>query len=179
MSEARAVPERGHGRLAAVVRRLHRLGHVLVAADDPGAEDVRALLARHLAFNHEQSPPEDVHALDLEGQLDPAVAFFSARADGRLVAIGALKELDRHHAEVKSMHTVEAARRQGVARAMVDHLVAIARSRAYQQVSLETGASDAYAPARSLYASAGFVTCGPFGSYAASPNSEFMTLLLG
>ena len=112
-----------------------------------------ALLERHLAFTREVTPPEGVYALDVDGLLDPAVTFFSARIDAQLVAVGALKQLDDSHAELKSMHTIETARRQGVGRAMVDHLLAVAAERNYQRVSLETGV--AFAPARSLYEKVG------------------------
>jgi hypothetical protein len=63
---------------------------LLIAVDDPRAEDVHALLARHLAFAREVTPPEDVHALDIEGLVDPAVTFFSTRLDGELLVVGAL-----------------------------------------------------------------------------------------
>ena len=149
-----------------------------IAADDPRAEDVRALLERHLAFARGHSPPEDAHALDADGLADPDVTFFSYRADGHLLAVGALKRLDDGHAEVKSMHTIERARGRGIGRAMVEHLLAVARERGFRRVSLETGAMDAFAPARALYAGAGFEPCGPFGDYGPSRNSVFMTLPL-
>jgi putative acetyltransferase len=150
----------------------------VVAPDRPDAADVRALLDVHLAYNRRQSPPEDVHALDVEELLAGDVSFFSIRVDGALLGVGALKQLDPSHAELKSMHTVEAARGRGVGRAMLDHLVATARARGYRRVSLETGSMAAFAPARSLYASAGFGPCAPWGAYAPSPNSVFMTLEL-
>jgi putative acetyltransferase len=151
---------------------------LVIAPDDPRADDVRALLERHLEFAFEHTPPVDVHALDLDGLLEPGITFYSARRDRDLLAIGALKELDETHAELKSMHTAEAARGAGVARAMVDHLVGVARERGYQQVSVETGTMEAFAPARSLYRSAGFMPCGAFGTYRSSPNSAFLTLPL-
>jgi putative acetyltransferase len=152
---------------------------VRIAIDDPRAPDVQALLARHLAFAHQHTPAEGVHALALDGLVDPAVTVFSARRDGQLLAMGALRELDDTHAELKSMHTAEPARGQGIGRAMVEHLLGVARQRGYRRVSLETGSVDAFAPARSLYASAGFAPCRPFGDYQLSPTSAFMTLLLG
>ncbi len=155
------------------------MNSLVIAIDDPRAGDVRALLDLHLAFNNEHTPPQDVHALDLDGLLSPAVTFFSARQDRQLLAIGALKELDETHGELKSMHTVEAARGQGVGRAMVDHLVGVARDRGYRRVSLETGTMEAFGPARSLYVRSGFTPCEPFGGYEQSPNSAYMTLLLG
>lgn len=147
-----------------------------ISVDDPRAGDVRDLLERHLSFAHAHSPPEDVHALDEAGLLDPAVTFFSFRLGGELLAIGALKHLDADHAELKSMHTAEAARGRGIGTAMVAHLIGTARDRGYRRLSLETGSMQAFAAARSLYARTGFAPCGPFAAYEPSPESTFMTL---
>ena len=149
-----------------------------ISIDDPRAGDVRGLLERHLAFADLHTPPEDIHALGVDGLVEPAVTFFSLRLRGELLGVGALKELDASHAELKSMHTAEAVRGRGIGRAMLAHLIAAARERGYRRVSLETGAMPAFAPARTLYASAGFEPCGPFGDYGPSPNSVFMTLSL-
>jgi putative acetyltransferase len=149
-----------------------------ISIDDPRATDVRELLERHLAFAGSHSPPEDVHALEVDGLLDPAVTLFTFRLQGELLGVGALKQLDGRHAELKSMHTIEEARGRGIGRAMVDHLIGVARDRGFRRVSLETGSMPAFAPARSLYASAGFRRCGPFGDYSPSRNSTFMTLSL-
>jgi putative acetyltransferase len=149
-----------------------------ISVDDPRAGDVRELLERHLAFAHANTPPEDIHALGIDGLLEPAVTFFSFRRDGELLGVGALKQLDRHHAELKSMHTAQAARGRGIGRAMLGHLIGVARDRGCRRVSLETGSMDAFAPARSLYASAGFRPCGPFGDYPPGRNNTFMTLSL-
>ena len=146
--------------------------------DDPHAPDVRALLERHFAFNHQNSPPEDVHALDASELAGDDVTFFTIRDDGELLGMGALKQLDPTHAEVKSMHTTAAARGRGVARAMLVHLVEAARARGCTRVSLETGSQDAFAPARSLYRSVGFEPCGPFNGYWEGSTSVFLTLEL-
>jgi putative acetyltransferase len=149
-----------------------------ISIDDPRAEDVRDLLERHLAFANLHTPPEDVHALDVDRLVDPGVTFFSFRRGGELLGVGALKRLDDDHAELKSMHTAEAARGRGVGRAMTDHLIAVARDRGFRRVSIETGSMAAFAPARSLYAGAGFTPCEPFGDYNPSRNSICMTLWL-
>jgi putative acetyltransferase len=151
---------------------------LVIAVDDPRAADVADLLSTHLAFSYEVSPPEHVHALDIEGLLDPAVTFFSARHNGALVGVGALKQLDGVHAELKSMHTREAVRGQGVGRAMVRHLLAVAAGRGYRRVSLETGSTEEFRPAHRLYTRAGFVVCEPFGEYTVNPYSTCMTLEL-
>ena len=150
----------------------------LISTDDPLADDVRELLERHLAYAKATTAPEDVHALEVEALLDPSVTFFSFRADCELLGVAALQRLDGEHAEIKSMHTAEAARGQGIGRAMVDHLIGVARESGYRRVSIETGAGPAFAPARRLYASASFVPCGPFAGYGPSPASAYMTLSL-
>jgi putative acetyltransferase len=150
----------------------------VIDADDPRASDVRALLARHLAHARANTEPEEVYALDVDALAEPAVTFFSYREDGKLLGVAALKRLDDVHAEIKSMHTAAEARGKGVGRALLEHLLAVARASGYRRVSLETGAGPAFAAARSLYASAGFTPCPPFGGYAPSPNSACMTLTL-
>jgi len=152
---------------------------LVIEVDDPRADDVRSLLGRHLGFAHDESPPEHVHALPPDRLTDAGVTFFSARRDGRVVGVGALKELDPTHGEVKSMHTSASARGQGVARAMLSHLLEIAARRGYERVSLETGGTDAFVPARSLYLSFGFAPCAPFGEYTSNEFSVCMTLELG
>lgn len=151
---------------------------LVIAVEDPRADDIAALLSVHLAFAGEHSPPEDVHALDLDTLCLPAITFFTARRDGRLLGIGALKELDRTHAELKSMHTAAAARGQGIGAAMLARLLEVSRDRRYQRVSLETGTPAAFAPAQRLYAAAGFEVCSPFGDYTDSSYSLYMTLSL-
>ena len=150
-----------------------------ISVEDPRAADVLALLERHLTFALATTPPEHSFALDVDGLLDPAVTFYSCRVAGELLGIGAIKELGPGHGEIKSMHTAAAARGQGVGRAMLTHLLGVARSRGYARVSLETGTMGEYTPARALYASAGFVPCEPFAGYKPSPDNYFMTLVLG
>jgi putative acetyltransferase len=149
-----------------------------ISVDDPAAPDVRRLLETHLAFARAPTPPEDAHALDVDGLLHETVTFYSLRRDGMLLAVGALKRLGSDHAEVKSMHTVAAARGQGIGRRMVEHLIAVAREAGYRRLSLETGSMAEFAPARALYESAGFEPSEPFGEYRASPNSTYMTMYL-
>jgi putative acetyltransferase len=61
---------------------------------------------------------------------------------------------------------------------MLQHLIAEARSRGMRTLWLETGSTDDFQPALRLYASEGFVECGPFGDYPENPFSVFMTLPL-
>lgn len=150
-----------------------------ITVDDPRAADVRALLERHLVFTAEHSPPEDVHALDVDALVDPSITFVSYRVAGEVLGVGALKDLGAGDGELKSMHTAAAARGRGVAGAIVEHLVDLARERGLTRLSLETGTPEAFRPARSLYARHGFVECGPFADYGPSPYSTFLTRDLG
>ncbi len=140
-----------------------------ISVDDPRVDDVRALLQCHLELMHAQSPPEDVHALDVDGLLDPSVTSISYRWAGKLLGVAALKQLDEGHGEVKSMHTAQEARGRGMARALLEHLIRVAQERGVERLSLETRSQVEFAPARSLYASAGFAQCEPFGDCEPSP----------
>ena len=149
-----------------------------IQLDDLSGADIQALLAEHLAQMHSQSPPESVHALDLRGLKQADVSFWTGWIDGRLAACGALKTLTPEHGEIKSMRTSAAFRGQGAGRLMLMHIAEQARARHMQRLSLETGSQDAFLPARALYASFGFVACGPFGDYVDDLHSVFMTLPL-
>ena len=151
---------------------------MLIRVDDLTGREIRALLEEHLRSMYELSPPESVHALDLSALRRPEVTFWTAWDDRVLLGCGALKELDRAHGEVKSMRTAATQRRRGVARAMLEHIVAEARARSYTRLSLETGSMAAFLPARRLYEGFGFTYCAPFADYTDDPNSVFMTRTL-
>lgn len=149
-----------------------------IETDDLTRPEIHALLNEHLRNMYELSPPESVHALDLEKLRQPGITFWSAWEGPVLLGCGALKELERDHGEVKSMRTPAALRRRGAGRALLAHIIEVARARSYQRLSLETGSQDAFVPAQRLYEAFGFVRCGPFGDYREDPNSVFMTLRL-
>ncbi|MDJ0665319.1 MAG: GNAT family N-acetyltransferase [Acidimicrobiia bacterium] len=154
------------------------MSDITISRVDPRDSDVNELLQRHWEFTAEVTPPEHIHALDLDGLLDPSVALFALREDGRLLGVGAVKTLGAGHVEIKSMHTAVSARGEGVGRKLLAHLLGVARSNGAVRASLETGIQEAFQPAISLYADAGFTFCGPFADYAANSNSVFMTLRL-
>ena len=146
-----------------------------IRLDDLRGPEIAALLQEHLRDMHRVSPPESVHALDLESLRQPDITFWTMWDAGILVGCGALKELDPQHAEIKSMRTASSHRRQGVATQLLQHMLAEAKQRGYTRVSLETGSMDFFLPARALYASFGFAPCPPFADYSADPNSVFIT----
>ncbi|WP_097159908.1 GNAT family N-acetyltransferase [Bacillus oleivorans] len=147
-----------------------------IKVDDLTGTEIAELLNEHLANMRMISPPESVHALDLEKLRRPEITFWSVWEGNQLVGCGALKELDRYHGEVKSMRTASAHLRKGIARQMLQHILEEAKRRGYQRVSLETGSMEAFEPARKLYVSFGFQYCEPFADYKEDPNSVFMTM---
>ena len=145
------------------------------ALDDLSGAPTRALIARHLAGMHANSPPESVHAFDVDGLKQPGVTFWSVWIGTDLAGCGALKVLDAERGELKSMRVADGFLGQGIGRAILEHLVAEARSRGLRSLWIETGSAPAFLPALRLYESAGFRRCGPFGDYREDPFSVFMT----
>lgn len=154
------------------------MSHLVFRIDDLSGGPTRDLVARHLAGMHASSPAESVFALDVDGLRHPDVTFWSGWRGEHLVAIGALKSLDETNGELKSMRVADTHLGTGAGRAMLRHLIAEARSRGMRTLWLETGSTDDFQPALRLYASEGFVECGPFGDYPENPFSVFMTLPL-
>jgi putative acetyltransferase len=149
-----------------------------IEIDDLKRPQVLALLEEHLRNMYELSPPEHVFAFDANKLKAPGVSFWTAWEDGQLLGCAALKELSSTEGEIKSMRTPSAWRRRGAGRALLNHIIEVARSRAYRVLYLETGIHAAFSPAQTLYRSAGFALCGPFGSYRENGNSVFMSLSL-
>ena len=152
--------------------------HIEIRVDDLTGETTRALIAFHLDGMHDTSPPESVHALDIDGLRHPSVTFWSAWIDGELAGIAALKSIDAERGELKSMRVDDRFRGSGVGRALLRHLIAEARRGGMTSLWLETGSPDDFVPAQRLYESEGFTRCGPFDGYIDDPFSVFMTRTL-
>lgn len=143
--------------------------------DDLSSGQTQALVRRHLAGMHENSPPESVHAFDLDKLRAPGVVFWSGWMGDEIACIGALKMLDDANGEIKSMRVADAFLGRGAGWKMLGHILAEARAMGLKTLWLETGSTEAFAPAIRLYQSAGFTFCGPFGDYTDDPFSRFMT----
>jgi putative acetyltransferase len=149
-----------------------------IERDDLTRPEVLALLEEHLRNMYELSPPDKVFAFDANKLRAPDVTFWTAWNGDVLMGCAALKELSATEGEIKSMRTPSALRRTGAGRALLRHIIDVARSRAYRALYLETGAHPAFVPAQTLYRSAGFELHGPFGQYRDNGNSVFMSLRL-
>jgi putative acetyltransferase len=144
--------------------------------DDP---QVIGLLQLHAAGMLATSPPESCHFLDLSALKTPDVTFWSAWEGAALLGIGALKQLDPGHGEIKSMRTAPEHLGKRVGTRILERILATARARGYARLSLETGSGEAFDAAHALYRRFGFADCGAFADYPADdPFSRFMTLAL-
>lgn len=151
---------------------------MLIKIDDLSGPEVAQILTEHLHDMYTVSPPESVHALDLNKLRQPNITFWSVWDGNQLAGCGAIKELEAGHAEIKSMRTANAYRGKGVAVKLMEHILSVAAERKYHRLSLETGPQEFFLPARKLYERFGFEYCGPFGDYAEDPYSAFMTKAL-
>ncbi len=151
---------------------------MLITRADFADPRLAAFLQAHLDDMEPTAPPESRHALDLSGLRRDDVRLWVATDGDRLVGTAALAALGDGHEELKSMRTDPQLRGRGIASQLLVHLLDDARSRRVERVSLETGSMEFFAPARSLYARAGFESCPPFGTYVDDPLSTFMTMVL-
>ncbi|OOY16498.1 GNAT family N-acetyltransferase [Thioclava sp. DLFJ4-1] len=145
-----------------------------IARETPLGADLAELHARHTAAMHEDTPPESIHMLPPDALAAPGISFFVMRQAGRPVGMGALKRIAPDEGEIKSMHILSEMRGQGLARRMLEQLIAAARDEGMARLYLETGSQDSFAPARQLYLRAGFAECGPYVGYQPDPNSVFL-----
>jgi len=139
---------------------------------------VIALLEEHHQDMLIHSPPESVHALDLSALSHQDITFWSVWHNNELAGCGALKALDKHHGEIKSMRTSKDFLRQGVAKLLLEYMISEANTRSYQKLSLETGTMKAFLPAQKLYQQLGFKVCQPFADYQEDPYSTFMSKVI-
>jgi putative acetyltransferase len=149
-----------------------------IRIDDLRGPHIAELLTEHLRSLAEVSPPGSMHALDLDKLRRPEITFWCVWHGNHVVGCSALKELDTIHGEIKSMRTAAAHLRKGVGSLLLQHIIAQAQRRGYRRLSLETGATDYFKPAHTLYRKFGFTECSPFGDYIEDPNSLFMTKAL-
>ena len=146
-----------------------------IVEDDLSGAAIRALLEVHFAGMLANSPAGSCHFLDFDGLRSDGVTFWSIHRGADLAGCGALKMLGGGQGEIKSMRTAEGFLRQGVAARMLGHIIAEARHRGLERLSLETGSGAAFEPAIALYRRYGFEDCEPFADYRPDPFSRFMT----
>ena len=151
---------------------------IVITTEKSLTDELAQILQAHWLFCTSSTPIEHVYALDASKLFSPDITVFGARIDGELVGVGAIRKLDAHHAELKSMHTLAKSRGSGVGRAMVAHIEDFARSSGIKRMSLETGTNEAFKPARELYKYLGYNSCDAFGDYVLNEDNMCMTKLI-
>jgi putative acetyltransferase len=151
---------------------------MIIAIADLADGQVQTLIAFHQQAMLAGSPAGHSFALDLSGLADPAVTVWDARIDGLVVGIGALKRLGDGAAEIKSMRTHPEFLRRGVAAALLEAIIAAARTEALTRLSLETGSGPLFEPALALYRKRGFANGEAFGDYTLTDFNQCLHLAL-
>jgi putative acetyltransferase len=151
---------------------------VKIVVDDLSGPEIAEFLNEHVQEMRSITPLESAHALDLDGLRKPEITFWSVMDGDALVGCGAIKRLDTGHAEVKSMRTRPTRKRSGIASLLLEHIITEAKRMGFIRLSLETGATEFFLPARKLYEKFGFDYCKPFADYSPDPYSTFMTRVL-
>ena len=138
---------------------------------DPQGADARALL-HEASIDARALYPELFAGTSQSATNGPLVergVYVIAYVDGRPLGCGALRPLDASSAEVRRMYVHRDHRRQGVARAVLQHLEREAARLGYSRLVLETGFKQL--PAMRLYEANGFRRVAPFGEYINDPTS--------
>jgi putative acetyltransferase len=156
----------------------HKASTLKIVIDDLSGSQIARFLDEHVQEMRSIGPPESKHALDLDGLRNPGITFWSVMDGDTLVGCGAIKRLDPGHAEVKSMRVTPARKRSGIASLLLEHIITEAKRMGFTRLSLETGSTGFFLPARKLYEKFGFEYCEPFADYQLDPNSVFMTRML-
>ena len=159
-------------------RRLPLVKHLVIVQDDLSSEATQDLVRLHLEDMHANSPPGNVFALDQSGLSSPDVTLWTAWSQDNIAGMAALRDLADGTGEVKSMRTHPRFLHRGVAAALLEHIITVARARGMVRLSLETGSGPAFEPALALYRQRGFVVGGPFAQYKRSAFNQFLHLEL-
>ena len=146
-----------------------RAGPISIAAVSPNGDDAVCLIRELDEELRRRYPGWIPHGLRAEEMNDPRLVFLVARAGGRAIGCGAVRELEPGVGEVKRMFVVDEWRGRGVARQILSALESRARERGYVTLRIETGKGQP--EAISLYRSAGYADIPPFGDYVGNPVS--------
>ncbi len=140
--------------------------------------EVRELLNKHFIELRAASPEGSAHVLDVAGLKVPSIKFWSLWENKKLLGCGALKFLDNIHGEFKSIRVHDNFRNKGNGIKVIDHLILKAKILNIKRISIETGASNFFIPARKLFKKCNFEPCEPFGHYKEDLNSIYLTKLI-
>mgnify|MGYP001198169352 FL=1 len=137
--------------------------------------EVNELLTKHFIELRAASPEGSAHVLDIPGLKIPSIKFWSLWENEKLLGCGALKFLEKDHGEFKSIRVHDNFRNKGNGIKVINHLIDEAKRLSIKRLSIETGASDFFIPARKLFNKCHFLPCEPFAHYKLDKNSIYLT----
>ena len=140
--------------------------------------EVNQLLKKHFIELRAASPEGSAHVLDIPGLKVNSIKFWSLWEKNFLIGCGALKFLEHNHGEFKSIRIHDNFRGKGNGIKIINHLMVEAKKLDITRISIETGSSKFFAPARKLFEKCGFEPCPPFAHYTEDINSLYLTKLL-
>ena len=142
---------------------MRRPSAVDIAVESPLQDEIRVLVAELNAALLALTPPEFCTHMTVEQMANGSTKLFVARADGRAVALGALRRDVDGIGEVKRMYTRPDHQGQGIGGAILAEIEALARRDGLIRLVLETG--DRHPAAWRVYERGGFARCGPVLDY--------------
>ena len=140
--------------------------------------EVNQLLKKHFIELRAASPEGSAHVLDIPGLKVPSIKFWSLWKENQLIGCGALKFLDKDNGEFKSIRIHDNFRGKGYGIKIINHLMEESKKLNIIRISIETGSSKFFEPARKLFNKCGFKPCLPFAHYEKDINSLYLTKLL-
>ena len=140
--------------------------------------EVNELLTKHFIELRAASPEGSAHVLDIPGLKDKSIKFWSLWENEKLLGCGALKFLDKHHGEFKSIRVHDKFRHKDNGIKVIEHLIQEAIKLNIERISIETGAGKFFEPARKLFKKCNFEPCKPFAHYKEDVNSIYLTKLI-
>lgn len=147
---------------------------VVIAAETPLQDDVRAMVAALNATMRPLTPPEFQFQLTVEQMAKPSIVVLVARnADGRAVGMGSLKDHGDGLGEVKRMYTLPETRGARIGSKLVARIEAEARNLGIARLVLETGEAPGFEEAWRVYERNGFRQCAAVLDYPDSGFSRF------
>jgi putative acetyltransferase len=119
---------------------------LVIRADDLSSSTTRNLVRLHLEGMHAHPPPGSVFALDFAGLTSLSVTVWTAWHGDAIAGVGALKNLGDGTGDVKSMRTHPDFLRRGVASALLEHIIGVARDGRMTRLSLDAGRTHTRTP---------------------------------
>ena len=133
---------------------------------------------KHFIELRSDSSEKISHVINITGLTVSSIKFWSFWKKEKIFGCGALKFLDKHHGEFKSIRIHDDFRNKGNGIKIIKNLIEEAKKLNINRISLETGAGKFFDPARKLFKKCDFKPCVPFAHYKEDVNSIYLTKLI-